>query len=120
MVALTSVLRDKWVRTRALYSASFCRRKADGRADFARKRSDNMIDPAEANETYSAASAIAAFDAIKPPNCSPSLWKRFPSLSRHLGSKANEVLSVHCQQVGKEREPLGRGVSSGSFLAPAG
>src|SRR5215831_19165993 len=28
--------------------------------------------------------------AIKPPNCSPSLWKRFPSLSRHLGSKAIE------------------------------
>ena len=27
---------------------------------------------------------------IKPPNCSPSLWKRFPSLSRHLGSKAIE------------------------------
>ena len=72
-----------------------------------------MIDPAEANETYRAASAIAAFDAIqvafaalvkkgicqrprpskysgtqlrrpaalaiKPPNCSPSLWKGFPS-----------------------------------------
>src|SRR5262249_39226185 len=65
MVALTSVLRDRWVRTRALYSASFCRRKADGSADFARKRSDNMIDPAEANETYRAASAIAAFDAIQ-------------------------------------------------------
>src|SRR5262245_53135291 len=45
MVALTSVLRDRWVRTRALYSASFCRRKADGSADFARKRSDNMISP---------------------------------------------------------------------------
>src|SRR5262249_24734516 len=28
--------------------------------------------------------------AIKPPNCSPSLWKRFPNLSRHLGSKAIE------------------------------
>src|SRR5262249_16244327 len=24
-----------------------------------------------------------AASAIKPPNCSPSLWKRFPSLSRH-------------------------------------
>jgi len=81
-----------------------------------------MIDPADANETYRAASAIAAFDAIqvafaalvkkeilskaepnkysarqsrpsrpvasaiKPPNCSPSLWKRFPSLSPYLGS----------------------------------
>src|SRR6516164_8308219 len=65
MVALTSALRDRWVRTRALYSASFCRRKADGNADFARKRSDNMIDPVEANETYRAASAIAAFDAIQ-------------------------------------------------------
>ena len=107
-----------------------------------------MIDPAETNETYRAASAIAAFDAIQvafaalvkkgilskaeaeqvlrqaietiktggagdqAPNCSPSLWKRFPSLSRHLGSKANEVLSVHRRQVGKEREPLGRGVSA--------
>ena len=115
-----------------------------------------MIDPAEANETYRAASAITAFDAIqvafaalvrkgilskaeaeqilrqaietiktggvaiKPPNCSPSLWKRFSGLSRHLGSKANEVLSMHRRQVGKEREPLGRGVSSGSFLAPVG
>src|SRR6516165_2923146 len=28
--------------------------------------------------------------AIQPPNCSPSLWKRFPNLSRHLGSKAIE------------------------------
>jgi hypothetical protein len=32
MVALTSVLRDRWVRTRALYSASFCRLRADGSA----------------------------------------------------------------------------------------
>jgi hypothetical protein len=39
MVALTSALRDRWVRTRALYSASFCRRRADGSTDFARKRS---------------------------------------------------------------------------------
>jgi len=30
MVALTSALRDRWVRTRAFYSASFCRRRADG------------------------------------------------------------------------------------------
>src|SRR5262245_22472133 len=34
MVALTSVLRDRWVRTRALYSASSCRLRADGSADF--------------------------------------------------------------------------------------
>src|SRR5262249_26469339 len=33
MVALTSVLRDRWVTTRAFYSASFCRRKADGSTD---------------------------------------------------------------------------------------
>jgi len=32
MVALTSALRDRWVRTRALYSASFCRLRADGSA----------------------------------------------------------------------------------------
>src|SRR6266516_5884883 len=30
MVALTSALRDRWVTTRALYSASFCPRRADG------------------------------------------------------------------------------------------
>src|SRR5262249_11157404 len=30
MVALMSALRDRWVRTRALYSASFCRLGADG------------------------------------------------------------------------------------------
>ena len=30
MVALTSALRDRWVRTRALYSVSFCHRRADG------------------------------------------------------------------------------------------
>src|SRR5262249_5979684 len=30
MVALTSALRDRWVRTRALYSVSFCLRRADG------------------------------------------------------------------------------------------
>src|SRR6266540_2501700 len=30
MVALTSALRDRWVRTGAFYSASFCRRRADG------------------------------------------------------------------------------------------
>jgi hypothetical protein len=29
MVALTSALRDRWVRTGAFYSASFCRRRAD-------------------------------------------------------------------------------------------
>src|SRR2546429_4590078 len=85
-----------------------------------------MIDPAEANETYRAASAIAAFDAIQVafaalvkkgilskaeaeqilrqaietiktggagdqtaglPDC---LCERFPSLSRHPGSKALE------------------------------
>src|SRR4030095_7576672 len=31
MVALTSALRDRWVRTGAFYSVSFCRRRADGR-----------------------------------------------------------------------------------------
>src|SRR5262245_14536916 len=30
MVVLTSALRDRWVRTRALYSVSFCLRRADG------------------------------------------------------------------------------------------
>src|SRR5215467_13914275 len=30
MVALTSALRDRWVRTRALYSVSFCLQRADG------------------------------------------------------------------------------------------
>src|SRR5262245_23794830 len=37
MVALTSALRDRWVRTRAFYSALFCRQRADGRTDFRRK-----------------------------------------------------------------------------------
>src|SRR5262249_4127739 len=30
MGPLTSALRDRWVRTRALYSVSFCHRRADG------------------------------------------------------------------------------------------
>src|ERR1700745_1535080 len=30
MVALTSALQDRWVRTRAFYSVSFCHRRADG------------------------------------------------------------------------------------------
>src|SRR6266480_5054759 len=30
MVAPTFALRDRWVRTRALYSASYCRQRADG------------------------------------------------------------------------------------------
>src|SRR5262245_10683541 len=34
MVALTSVLRDSWVTTRAFYSALFCRQRADGSTDF--------------------------------------------------------------------------------------
>jgi hypothetical protein len=29
MVALTSALQDRWVRTRAFYSVSFCRRRVD-------------------------------------------------------------------------------------------
>src|SRR5262249_27690978 len=45
------------------------RHSAVGRLTAARisheSGSDNMIDPAEANETYRAASAIAAFDAIQ-------------------------------------------------------
>src|SRR6516162_298038 len=85
-----------------------------------------MIDPAETNGTYRAASAIAAFDAIQVAFAAlvkkgilskaeaeqilrqaietiktggagdqaaellASLWKRFPNLSRHLGSKAIE------------------------------
>jgi hypothetical protein len=35
MVALTSALRDRWVRTRALYSASFCHWRADGQGESA-------------------------------------------------------------------------------------
>ncbi|SRR6266516_7553200 len=31
-----------------------------------------------------------ATPGIEPPNCSPSLWKGFPSFSRHLGNKATE------------------------------
>src|SRR5215831_16681870 len=33
MVVLTSALRDRWVRTRALYSALFCRQRADRFSD---------------------------------------------------------------------------------------
>jgi hypothetical protein len=42
MVALTFVLRDRWVRTRALYSASYCHRKADGSAWRVRRRKSHV------------------------------------------------------------------------------
>src|SRR5215472_165388 len=42
MVALMSALRDRWVRTRALYSVSFCLRRADGSMGPVSKRKEKI------------------------------------------------------------------------------
>src|SRR5258708_22443520 len=46
MVVLTSALGDRWVRTGAFYSVSFCRRRADGRTEVAGdERADKLCGP---------------------------------------------------------------------------
>src|SRR5215831_491130 len=75
---------------------------------------DNCTDNGtDSKETNRATSAPRAFPSIfHPPNQLSGLHEDSDNIAKSR--------CVHRRQVGKEGEPLGRSVSSGSFLAPAG